>query len=388
MTGQALFNEVFFDDARRPCREPHRRRGQRLGRHPDDPALRADRHRCGRVVRPVTEPRREGRRSSPRHHVRGRRRRLCRRPSGAVDRHARRSDSHSPTQGRADDPPFAKARAAAPATPTPADGRAPRGQRPSDPGDAARLAALGKVAQTRIVKLAAEIGLDLIGSRGHAVARRTVRVMAGSPSTSPFPAPRPSTAARIRSSATSSPSACSACRGKPARADRALPRGTGADSNAARSTRELRAHDRRAEGAAQDGPVTSSNASPTSRPYARRWSPSSASTAGLWQQMSGELGLSGLAIPEEYGGSGSRLERPGGRDGRARPLPGLQSLLRAASCWRPTRSSSRGTRTRAGLPSRSRVGETVARWRSASRRRSWRRAPTARGPSRAPVTSG
>jgi alkylation response protein AidB-like acyl-CoA dehydrogenase len=41
-----------------------------------------------------------------------------------------------------------------------------RSQEADDPKTAARLATLGKVAQTRIVKLAAEIGLDLIGPDG------------------------------------------------------------------------------------------------------------------------------------------------------------------------------------------------------------------------------
>ena len=38
MTGDAVFNEVFLDDAVVRRRGPHRRRGQRLGGHADDAA--------------------------------------------------------------------------------------------------------------------------------------------------------------------------------------------------------------------------------------------------------------------------------------------------------------------------------------------------------------
>ena len=45
MTGDAVFNEVFLDDAVVRRRRPHRRRGQRLGGHADHALLRAHGHR-------------------------------------------------------------------------------------------------------------------------------------------------------------------------------------------------------------------------------------------------------------------------------------------------------------------------------------------------------
>ena len=58
-TGEVMFNEVFFDDAVVRRRRSHRRRGQRLGRDPDDAALRAHRHR--RRWRPCRLPHRDRR---------------------------------------------------------------------------------------------------------------------------------------------------------------------------------------------------------------------------------------------------------------------------------------------------------------------------------------
>ena len=54
MTGDAVFNEVFLDDAVVRRRRPHRRRGQRLGGHPDHAALRAHRHRRRRRATPAS----------------------------------------------------------------------------------------------------------------------------------------------------------------------------------------------------------------------------------------------------------------------------------------------------------------------------------------------
>ena len=56
MTGQAVFNEVFLDEAVCDARRPDRRRGQRLGGDPDDAALRAHRHRRRRLARRLPEP--------------------------------------------------------------------------------------------------------------------------------------------------------------------------------------------------------------------------------------------------------------------------------------------------------------------------------------------
>ena len=60
MTGEAVFNEVFLDDAVVRRRRPDRRPGQRLGRHPDHALLRAHRHRRRRRARrlPVARDRR------------------------------------------------------------------------------------------------------------------------------------------------------------------------------------------------------------------------------------------------------------------------------------------------------------------------------------------
>ena len=79
MTGEAVFNEVFLDDAVCRRRRPHRRRGQRLGGHPDHAALRAHRHRRRRRARRVPRARPEGRDARPP----GRRRRARRAPPNA-----------------------------------------------------------------------------------------------------------------------------------------------------------------------------------------------------------------------------------------------------------------------------------------------------------------
>ena len=57
MTGDAVFNEVFLDEAVCDDADLDRGRGQRLGGHPDHPALRAHRHRRRRRARRVPRAR-------------------------------------------------------------------------------------------------------------------------------------------------------------------------------------------------------------------------------------------------------------------------------------------------------------------------------------------
>ena len=165
MTGQAIFNEVFFDDALVPAENLIGGEGNgwavtqttlfyertgigaggSFGRSPN-PGAKAGvltQDSAGEAARAFAVP--AGRK--PGHTCRSRR--TCPRlQPGARPGHPR------------------QARAARLLHRHRAMDRPSFGQEADDPKTAARLATLGKIAQTRIVKLAAEIGLDLIGPEG------------------------------------------------------------------------------------------------------------------------------------------------------------------------------------------------------------------------------
>ena len=101
--------------------------------------------------------------------------------------------------------------------------RCVRRRRPAR-GGGQSVANIGKLAQTRIVKLSAEIALDILGAVGHARQPRRARRAAGSRTRSCSRRRRRSTAAPTRSSATSSGSARSDCPRDP-NPDRDVPYG-------------------------------------------------------------------------------------------------------------------------------------------------------------------
>ena len=209
MTGDAVFNEVFLDDAVCDDARPHRRRGQRLGGHADDAELRAHRHRRRRRARRVPRARPEGR------HARapGRRRRCSTGAQRQADRRLPRRDRAGQAAGRRRRTPCS-ARTWPGSTPTPNSGcGTPSGARPRRRAAAVRRwpASASSPRPDREAGGPAR-GRHLGAPRACSPARTASR-------TASTPRPwcsrrrRPSTAAPTRSSATSSPSARSACPG-------------------------------------------------------------------------------------------------------------------------------------------------------------------------------
>ena len=159
MTGEAVFNEVFLDEAVVRRRRPDRRRGQRLGGHPDDAALRAHRHRRRRRARRLPEP-------GPKGGMLGRR---------AGDAALDEPPNTKLTLGFPDVAELAR-RAGHAATRSPPGPGAPlhlhrdsgcwnaqRGKAEAQRGGGQAVASIGKLTQTRIVKLAARLGVGPLG---------------------------------------------------------------------------------------------------------------------------------------------------------------------------------------------------------------------------------
>ena len=123
---------------------------------------------------------------------------------------------------------------------------------------------------------------------------------------------------------------------------------------------ELRLH-RGAGRAAQDRPGRSSRPRAPRRPSASRWRPSRATTTAVWKQMAEQLGLQGLTIPEEFGGSGLRLRRARHRARGDGPRARCARRSSRPSCSPPTRCCSRATtRPRRSTCRASPSGETIA----------------------------
>ena len=163
MTGEALFNEVFIDGAIVRRREPHRRRGQRLGRHADHAALRAHGHRRRRRARRVSRARarRAPCSAEPRATPRATRSRAASRRSGCPS-----SSSWRRTTGRRSDPLLRQKLAELATLVEVGRWNALRGKAEAARGGGQAVASIGKLLQTKIMKLSSEIGVDTLGAHG------------------------------------------------------------------------------------------------------------------------------------------------------------------------------------------------------------------------------
>ena len=162
MTGQAVFNEVFLDEAVCDDADLDRRRGQRLGGHPDHAALRAHRHRRRRSARRLPEPGPEGRHARAAGRRRRARRAAQRQADGRLPRRRRAGAKHG-RHRRPGRPPGAGAPLR-----LHRDGRwnALRGKAEAQRGGGQAVASIGKLAPDPHHEAGGELGIDILGAHG------------------------------------------------------------------------------------------------------------------------------------------------------------------------------------------------------------------------------